>query len=438
VGFGEGICLEAFASPGVAFPSMPGSRGKPSKKRFAALVLKRLKAAGAPTDYVFDPEAFQIRGGSTRGFLGNTYEAYCRARGARRNAILDNLVAVLLPEDDEEMSFDEARDKLVAAVREREYFALASLQERLGGEKEPMTLLHEPISEWFARTLVVDFPNHMRIVDRDAGLGWDQTTGELSALGLERLKDRAGPRFADEGGVFRGLWNDEYDSSRILVPGIFDALPLKGDPVVALPNRLTLLAAGSDDPAAIKRMLAMAERIVRTKLKPQNPAPLIIRGGQIGDFDVPPGSPIFNDVQRARKLAALFAYEAQQKALERLYRKDGKDLSVASHGLGQLEDGSYSSWAVWTRDVPTLLPAADTVVFVDLELLKHNRVVARVPWERVLASLSDSMLDTKMFPPRWYVSRFPSEEQIRTMLHRRVTAPRIKAAAKATSRRAHT
>jgi hypothetical protein len=45
------------------------------------------------------------------------------------------------------------------------------------------------------------------------------------------------------------------------------------DPVVVLPNRLTLLVAGSNDESGIQAMLIKAEEIMRAEMKPQNPSP---------------------------------------------------------------------------------------------------------------------------------------------------------------------
>lgn len=42
-------------------------------------------------------------------------------------------------------------------------------------------------------------------------------------------------------------------------------------------------------------------------------------------------------------------------------------------------------------------------------------VVAKVPWQHVRAVVAGLMLDTEMFPVRYFVSEFPSPEQFQRM-----------------------
>ena len=54
-----------------------------------------------------------------------------------------------------------------------------------------------------------------------------------------------------------------------------------------------------------------------------------------------------------------------------------------------------------------ILPKTDLVMFYDPDKPEEQRLAASGKWERVQAVMGDLMLDTKMFPPRFYVSRFP-------------------------------
>lgn len=392
---------------------MFGVFGNPSKSKFAALVLQRIKEKGGPSDFVFSADEFEIRRGNSRGFLGNTYASYCHAKGAQRKMILENFVAAIVAQTDfQDVTLDAVRDRLVTVVRERALFSFTSLLWQLDGVQHPPQQQSEAISEWFAKALVVDAPSHMSLVNEKQVVEWRSYPEELYAIGLNKLKDTKPPAFSEERGVFRGAWADDYDSSRILVPGMFDDLPLRGDPVVAIPNRLTLLVAGSEDMEALRRMLATAEEIVRTQPRPQNPAPLLVQDGQVSDFLVPPTSPIYLEVERARRLAALLYYTEQNQNLAQLYEKKGKDLFVATYTLTQLESGGHVSHAVWTKGIPTLLPVVDEVIFVDGDRPTGQNVVHRASWPNVIATLGELMLDTKMFPRRYYVSTFPTAEQI--------------------------
>lgn len=167
----------------------------------------------------------------------------------------------------------------------------------------------QPITKWFSKAVAIDYPTHSAIANEAHLQDWGITFEEAFATGIERLRESTLPKFRQQNGVWVSTWDDDYDSSRVLLPGIFDDLPLHGEPVVVIPNRLTLMVCGSEEPDALRVMFALAEAVVREKPKPQNTSPLAVRDGQILDFAVPPDSPVLNDVERAQKFAALATYE---------------------------------------------------------------------------------------------------------------------------------
>ena len=212
--------------------------------------------------------------------------------------------------------------------------------------------------------------------------------------------------------LFVGGWHDDYDNSRILIPEIFGRLHLDGDPVVSLPNRNSLLVTGSENHDGIKAMLKHAEEIVRTKSRPMNPAPLILKEGEVADFCVTENSPIFHDVERAKKISALIYYQQQTENLTKLYQQKGKDFLVGSYTLNQRETGGYESYSVWSKTIPTLLPKTDLVAFFDPTKPESQRKLGLGKWDDVMRIAGGLLLDTQMFPVRFYVSKFPTDEQL--------------------------
>lgn len=115
-------------------------------------------------------------------------------------------------------------------------------------------------------------------------------------------------------------------------------------------------------------MLEQAEQMVREITRPQNMVPLVVRDEKIQDYEVPPESSAFAAVDRAKRLAALAAYGEQKAVLEKVYERNGKDIYVGEHTLtNRATDAAPESrsYSVWSRDVPTLLPVADDIVFYD-------------------------------------------------------------------------
>jgi hypothetical protein len=209
-----------------------------------------------------------------------------------------------------------------------------------------------------------------------------------------------------------GGWHVDYDNSRVLIPGLFASLDLDGDPAVCLPNRNFLLVTGSENQEGIQAMLKHAEEIVKTKSRPMNPAPLILKDGGIADFSVRENSPIFNDVERAKKFSALIYYQEQTEKLMKLYEQKGKSLFVVKYTLNQRETGGYESYSVWSKTVSALLPKTDSIAFFDPTKPESQRMLGLAKWEDVVRIAGDLFLDTQMFPARFYVSKFPSDEQL--------------------------
>lgn len=389
---------------------MFGLFGKPSKDKFATLVLDKITEIGGPSDLVYHKDGFELRGATMRAFLGNAYDHYCAGDRRKRQSVLANMASVFAAQaDSSSKPFEEVREKLVTVVRERALFAFTSLLWKMDGVEKPPTVQNDPISNWFAKAIVIDAPGHMALVTEDQIRTWAHSSDEIYAIGSERLIHSKAANFAEKDGVFTGTWDDDYDSSRILVPGLFDDLPISGEPVVCIPNRLTLMVADSSNPGAVKRLLERAEQVCNSMPRQQNPAPLLIRDGEIADYVVASDSPVFNQVGRAKRLAAASYYAEQKQSLEKLYEKQKNDIFVASYSVHESASGAYSSAAVWTRGIPTLLPVTDRLCFVDSTLPKGQNVVAELQWEDAVEKYGGLMLDTEMFPQRFFVSQFPQK-----------------------------
>jgi len=107
-------------------------------------------------------------------------------------------------------------------------------------------------------------------------------------------------------------------------------------------------------------------------------------------------------------------YGEQKELLEELHQKSGKDIHVAQFTLTQNKEGNYSSYCVWSKGVMSLLPKTDLVMFHDPDKPEAEQTIP-VKWDDVVAVIGVLMLDAEMFPPRFYVSKFPTEEQFAKM-----------------------
>lgn len=75
--------------------------------------------------------------------------------------------------------------------------------------------------------------------------------------------------------------------------------------------------------------------------------------------------------------------------------------------------GDMSSVAVWTRTVPTLLPHADLVAFVDMDRNAKPTTLGTVPWDRVMSVCGSHLTRDGHSPPRWAIGEwFPSTAEL--------------------------
>lgn len=386
---------------------------KPSPAKFAELVIAAAKKGGVEGELKFDEADFSVSYQHGRIFLGNLHTEYCQADRGKKEHILDNAVQMML-QGDLSTAREEAFDQVVAVVREKVLFTFLDLKKRIE-DSGSLPVAIEPLSTWFTRALVLDAPGFMRTVTATDLKDWDTTFDELFEIGLERLRDASVAKFKQENGYFVSAWDDDYDSSRILLPDLFNDLPFSGKPVFCIPNRLTLLVADSENADGVKAMLARAEAIVTENPRPQNPGPLTYRDGEVEDFQVSPESELFTDVQRAKGLCNVMYYQEQKELLDSLHEKTGKDIYVGRYTLIQRETGQYESHTGWAKSTPTLLPKTDLIIFGDPTKPRGETIIAVVKWEDAVAVVGDLMLDAEMTPPRFYVSKFPTDEQLAAM-----------------------
>jgi hypothetical protein len=119
-----------------------------------------------------------------------------------------------------------------------------------GGRPAPVW---QPLAGNLGVSLVLDLPH--RDLDLEPGHleAWGVDFERLLQQARANLVVRSGDgRFHAAGqGCFRSTWQDDLDGSRILLPNLLRALPVKGDPVVLLPRRDLLLVAGAGDPQGL-------------------------------------------------------------------------------------------------------------------------------------------------------------------------------------------
>ena len=391
----------------------------PDRDHFAALILEGIRQAGEKGPLQYDSTTFTIRAegqGHNQASLGNVYNEYRISDPDARVRLVRNFVrswfAPLkgVPED-----FEDVQPDLLPAVRSRGYIEINSLRLRTDGARD-VDWPYRTIGEHLSLSLVYDLPESITSIQQrhldDWKVNFDHALARaldnLAAISRHRL-DVVGP------GVWQSPWRDNLDTSRLLLPNLIRAHPVGGDPVIMVPNRDTLLLAGSDDARGLARLAELAEEAWE---HPRAVSGIAIRldGDEWRPFLPPENHPAYARLHRLRLMALAGDYNTQKKALQAWYEKQDEDVYVAPCAVAtDKESGESFSYCVWTETIDASLPVAERVYFVRLED-EEPRVLGGASWEQVQELFGARMTAQDLYPPRYRVGDFPEEERLAALL----------------------
>jgi hypothetical protein len=207
-------------------------------------------------------------------------------------------------------------------------------------------------------------------------------------------------------------WRDNYDPSRMLHTDFIRDHEVVGDPVVMIPNRDTLLLAGSGDADALGKLAAMTEEAYEN---PRSISGMAFRMGaddQWIPFLPSENEPHYEKFKKLQVKSIGSDYTDQAEALNALHEKTGKDIFVASFSALRTKDtGGIRSYCVWSEGVVAFLPKTDDIFFFRAKGSDHGEIVATVPWEQAQAVLGQRIKPVGLYPERYLVEGFPTEEQ---------------------------
>ena len=134
----------------------------------------------------------------------------------------------------------------------------------------------------------------------------------------------------------------------MLLPELLLSLGLQGDPVAMLPNRSTLLVAGSDDRDGLAAMGEFAATLI-DKPRFLSGIPLKFSDGGWSTFD-PYDSPSALAFARLRLKTLARTYAQQKEMLDDRNERENIDLFVAQFSIAQPEDGQrIMSVCTWSK-----------------------------------------------------------------------------------------
>jgi hypothetical protein len=373
----------------------------------------------------YEPENFRllIETGQTIN-LENLYAFYVRAWPWQRRSIVATFLTSLNPLMDRAKTIDAARGSLMPAVRDAFLFEALRLQTLLDG-KQGLETPRRPLGSRLCACIVLDSPTSTSPVTASDLETWRVSFEETYRLALENLEKRSvRAQFQQVAeGVYVSPWSDCFDTARILLDRAFAELPIEGDPVVTCPNWNRLFVGGAAKLESVAGVISAGMHVMQEEPRPMSGLPLVRRGGEWVDFDLPHGHVAEKLLRKSRVLEMASIYSAQEGLLEKVHEKNGTDVYIAAfNGTRKQDTDEYGSYCVWSKDCVTLLPRTERVSFFVAE--PEKKIVAEIDFDLVVQHCDGLLKATEYTPTRYLVDGFPSEAQMETMRHAQARRPR--------------
>jgi hypothetical protein len=396
--------------------------GVPDKNTFAALAKKHLEANGERRPVVYDQARFQLvigepsKGTTNIMWLGNAYEEYCALPRDRRDSVLSRYVP--MTDFDAFDHKDAVLRSLLPRLRERSYPHLLQhrVRRQLSDPNAKMPALpYRPVGELLAASLCIDLPSQVLDCTEQNYATWKSSLDELWPVALSNLEALSSKPFRQVArGVFVSAFCDSHDPARMLLPQLFRGLSLEGAPVVAVPNRNTLIVTGAEDDAGLDELLS------QHKLGLQDPRPVMRAVFVLGDdgwrpFSPRAGHPLAGEFDTLNAQALATMHADQKELLAEVFEAEGRDVFIATwNAMVNPTTNAIRTYATWTEGVTTLLPKTETVGFMILDALgpgKHD--MTQASWDQVQSMLGHLLTpEPDLWPQRWLVEGFPTAEQL--------------------------
>jgi hypothetical protein len=208
-------------------------------------------------------------------------------------------------------------------------------------------------------------------------------------------------------GVYRSPWRDGFDASRIFLPGVFGAAPLRGQPVVLAPTPSMLLFAGSEDERGLVELAKLGRKYLEAEKRF-----FVLRAIRMGEVErswedwLPPhGHAAYAGLRFLRGVEEKADYDRQGASQQKL--GGPKSAPLPALGLVQSSLGDPLTITVWNAGKPAPLPKADAII-----LRRGDETLGWAEWDVVARALPHDLKALPSYPPRFLATDFPEEWQL--------------------------
>jgi hypothetical protein len=213
-------------------------------------------------------------------------------------------------------------------------------------------------------------------------------------------------------------YGDAHDPARLLLAEVFDDLDLEGDPVVIAPNRGMLLITSSDNPAGLQAMGELATQLI-DKPRFRSGIALRLKDDVWGTYRPAKEHPAWRTFRNLYVQTMEREYAEQQRDLDSDFVE--KYRVMAGSPPSAPDERIYVSVCSWYAGIPSMLPKTDHIIFATADIVEHFAnggdpksvepgLVAA--WDDVEDVVGDLLEPFGVYPERYKVESFPSDEQL--------------------------
>lgn len=323
---------------------------------------------------------------------------------------------------DEAASREQVLRAVLPRLRDRAWFAAVRRQAELelGADEEAideLMLPHLVLNDDLAVHLAFELPSSVTEIGPDRLEAWDMTFGELFNRAKENLLERSRAAF-EEGapGVFVSPWHDTLDASRMVLPELFTALPVKGAPVAVAPTHDALFVTGDEDVEGLKQVSHWAEEAL---LEPRAHSAVTFRleGDSWRPWLPAKTHPAYPRLRVLALQTMASAYSRQKEVLEALLQSNGHALLVATLRAFRAPSGDIFTACAWQEGREALLPQTDRIDFVRPGAgdAPQTAKVWSTTFEVARRTVPNLMQPIGDLPERWRVKDFPTDALLEQM-----------------------
>lgn len=394
-------------------------RSPPGRDEFAKMYEKYLRDRRLVGKVQYDAAefVFRVEGGgvSTMG-LHNIYRDYCRAAAGERQELLRRYSEVLKRQEVPE-GWAAVRGQLMPTIRTAAQIHVMRLSQLAdeGHCKGYDNFLFRPFSEDALSMIAHDRPDTIALVNKDTAEKWGVSFEEAWQACLDNLRDCSPQKTVRlDNGVIQCLWDDAYDSSRILLPDLLSRSGAGNDPVIMIPTRGCLLLAPAANREAQLRMVDYAQESIGSHGRFVSALMYRYSGNTLNAWapaDAAIGQKLHN--LRTRELIAM--YGEQHASLEKWDKREGRDLFRANFLVYENKaKGRLFSVASVSEGVQGTIPKADIIAFGKRNPSGEGHHDAKlVSWDHAMAIAGDCFVKEEPgYPPLYRIAGFPAYDKL--------------------------